>query len=121
MLGFRQRTMCQTDCDFVQMQNTDSGIDRNANMLSMARNADLTADMKPCGTTGDLFQRRMGSTCDRACADMIFVDQPLTLCGNDGTLDDLLDHIEIPAAEVNCRRTNTTLKQTIAFYLLFFA
>lgn len=118
---FCERTVRETDRHFIEMKDTDTCIDSNANMLVVTRDADLTADMQTHRTTGDLFERRMRGTCNGTCSDMIFVDEALSLCGNDGTLDDLLHDIEIPTAEINGRRADTERRQARTFGLLVFA
>lgn len=81
--------MRKPDRYFIKMKDTDTCIDGDANMLVVACNAYLTADMESRRTAGDLFERRVRSTCDGTCSDMIFVDKPLSLGGNDGTLDEI--------------------------------
>lgn len=118
---FRERTVRETDRYFIEMKDTDTSIDGYANMLVVTRETDLAADVQTRRTAGDLFERRVRGTRDGTCSDMIFVDETLSLCGNNGTLDDLLHDIEIPTAKIDSRRADTERRQSHAFCLLLFA
>ena len=82
---FRERTVRETDRYFIEMKDTDTSIDGYANMLVVTRETDLAADVQTRRTAGDLFERRVRSTRNGTCSDMIFVDETLSLRGNNGT------------------------------------
>lgn len=112
--------MRQADAEFVEVEHADAHEDGDAEVLAVAREADFAADIVAEGLGFDLFQGGVGRACGCARADVVVGDETLSLCGDDGSFDDLDDGADEFAAKIDGGGANAALGE-LAFYIRFLA